>query len=97
MWDLEVGGLVRAVDEGAGFICDGVRMGSWMRVEGVRVGAGFGFVGGVVEELSFRFSSMLCGTEGAAVVSRTVGRTGSSSRSFFLKKDIVGGFALDGG
>jgi hypothetical protein len=89
---------VRSVAEGARFICEGVRMGSWMRVEGVRVGAGFGFVGGVVWELSFRFSSMLTGAEGEIVGSRTVGRTGTFVFcSFLLKKDIVGGFALGEG
>lgn len=75
--------------------CEGARVGSWMRVEGVRVGVGFVVVGGLLmEALSLRFSSMLGGTSREAVGSRTVvGRTDSlSSCGFFLlKKDIMDG------
>jgi hypothetical protein len=56
------------------FICEGVRLGSWMRVEGVRVGSGF-VTKGVIVALSFRFSFSTCAWEGVlcCAFSATVG------------------------
>ena len=54
------------------FALEGCRTGSWIRVDGLRDGAGF--FGGAIDALS-RFSSMLCGTSSEVDASRTVGRT----------------------